>query len=101
MVRLTLSARRWLLAVAAVVLPVVVMSAFLAASRWLPERWFTGSTHYAALATASALGFLLVWLIPMRWQWRLLASIVNGIAMVFVSFFGSYALVCSIFQDCP
>jgi hypothetical protein len=97
----TLSARRWLLAVASVLSPVVVMSAFLMASRWLPERWFTGSTHYAALATASALGFLLVWLIPMRWQWRFLASIVNGIAMVFVSFFGSYALVCSVFQDCP
>ena len=71
------------------------------ASRWLPERWFTGSTDYAALAVASALGVLLVWLIPMRWYWRFLASIVNGLAMVFVCYYGSFAFVCSVFpQDC-
>lgn len=91
--------QRVLLWTASIWMPVVVMSGYLAFSRW-PQRWFTTSSDYAALTVAVVVGVACVWLIPTRWQWRLALSIANIAVMSVGLFWWSFAFVCIVFEDC-
>jgi hypothetical protein len=96
---LRIAHQRAILAIASVLGPVFVLTAYLVVSRW-PERWFTTSSDYAALAVALAVGVICVWLVPVRWQWRLAMSIANVAVMSVGLILWTLAFVCSVFQDC-
>jgi hypothetical protein len=93
------SSRRGLLLAGAIVFPLLVLVAYLVASR-APGRWFSPRSDYLALGLAVASGAICVWKLLPRSGWRFL--MVGGYVLagaVLLSIF-TLGFVCAAFEDC-
>jgi hypothetical protein len=91
--------RRLICAAGAVCLPFLVATAYLYFSRF-PEPQFSDTSDFAAFSLALGICAACVWLVPVRWYWRLVGSIVVIPAVGFGLIVYAFDFVCRNFRDC-
>jgi hypothetical protein len=79
--------------------PLVLMTAYLAISRGMVDRW-SGATDYSALAVSVAVGLSGVWVLPCSRLARALLSLLYGAGALILLFAWSLGFVCAAFGDC-
>lgn len=75
--------RTTLLIASAFILPVAILSLYMAVSSWIPGPSSEG-TEDVALVVSLVIGVTFIWYLPTRWEWRLALSFVQLGAMKLV-----------------
>ena len=88
---------RW--AVAAVLTPFVIFTAYLVVSRW-PNEWFTGISDWVAIGVATAVGVTLLHRLSLSKSTLLALSIAYVPAMVVAQMLFGLNFVCAAFGAC-
>ena len=96
---LRLNARVYVLIAAAAVLPFLVLTIYLLASRW-PARWFSVASDEVGLGISALTATACIWLIRVRPLWRVLALVAYIPALYVALTMYGLVFVCSTFSDC-
>lgn len=91
---------RWFIfAAGSVCLPFAEYMGYVYLSHW-PHEWFSGASDLAAFTLAILTSFVCVWLIPIRWYWRLVVSVLVVPTIGFALIAYSLYVLCMTFREC-
>jgi hypothetical protein len=96
---LRLNARDYVLIAAAAVLPFLVLTVYLLASRW-PARWFSEVSDEVGLGISVLAAVVCIWLVRVRLPWRVIALVAYIPALCVALTMYALTFVCSTFSDC-
>ena len=87
-----------MLALGALAIPFLVLSLYLAVSRW-PSRWFTATSDYAAISVSALVGGALIWQMPFRQPIRVAAIVIAVPVLAVLLFYFAFFFVGAVFGD--